>query len=56
LLSRREKQRQQNPTLKQLSAAQIRGALTQFTQNAGAWVPGMGFGVLDTAALVRAFD
>lgn len=56
LLSRRAKQCQLNSALKQLSAAQIRGALTQFTQNAGVWVPGMGFGVLDTAALVHAFD
>jgi endonuclease G len=56
-LSRREKQRTSDPTLKQLSAAQVRAALTQFTQNyTGRWVPGMGFGVLDVEKFIKAFD
>src|SRR5207253_455925 len=56
LLSRRKKQRAANAALKQLTAAQIRAALTQYTQNSGAWSPGMGFRTLDAESLVKAFD
>jgi endonuclease G len=56
LLSRRQKQIQQNKSLKQLSAAQVRAALRESTQNAGTWVPGMGCGVLDTTTFVSSFD
>ncbi len=57
LLSRRHKRRFADPTLTQLTAAQITSALTLFTQNSsGSWSPGMGYGVLDVDALLKAFE
>jgi endonuclease G len=57
LFSHWEKQKSSAPNWVRLNAAQVRAAISQVTLNYnGRWYPGLGFGVLNTEALLSEFS